>query len=232
MRRYFDEYRGLRETTGHVEPAPALHTSRAQVRADARHMRASRLSGPQAPARGRLRSLRHHAGRAVFAALGLARRPAAARVCGGACRSRGATARPRRSAAARATIPYACGAAATSPSPPRRLPLRRPSTTSARSLHFAWIVPPVPARQRRPHDALHDRARARARGSLVLDLDPRPRGPDARPRGRRPPGADRALRAAARRCVQRLRGLARRGRRVRHRLADRLSAVDAARTAS
>ena len=55
-----------------------------------------------------------------------------------------------------------------------------------------------------------------------------PEGRMRRPRGRRPPGADRALRAAARRGVQRLRRLARRGRRVRDRLADRVPAVDAA----
>ncbi len=41
MRRYFDEYRGLRETTGHVEPLPLLGTARhvaSQVAGDSRWM--------------------------------------------------------------------------------------------------------------------------------------------------------------------------------------------------
>jgi glycosyltransferase involved in cell wall biosynthesis len=72
MRRYFDEYRGLRETAGHVEPrslARVAPTVRAQVRRDLDYMR--RRGDARGP---RLvwgaRSARHHAGRALFAALG------------------------------------------------------------------------------------------------------------------------------------------------------------------
>ena len=71
-RRYFDEYRGLRRSTGHVEPAPALDTLRAvrgQGAGDRRWMRERGW-----PARRRAlwtgRATVHHAGRRVFAALG------------------------------------------------------------------------------------------------------------------------------------------------------------------
>jgi glycosyltransferase involved in cell wall biosynthesis len=72
MRRYFDEYRGLRETVGHVEPVGFRRTAqlvRGQVRGDLDYMRASgwgraRRTGWAA------RSARHHAGRALFSALG------------------------------------------------------------------------------------------------------------------------------------------------------------------
>jgi len=72
MRRYFDEYRGLRETIGHVEPlhpGRAARTVRAQVAGDLRHMRAGGAGGP-ALAAGAVRSARHHAGRAIASALG------------------------------------------------------------------------------------------------------------------------------------------------------------------
>ncbi len=72
MRRYFDEYRGLRESTGHVEPF--------QARASARHVLESVLAdrdwmaaqGIDAPERLRwtTRSLVHHTGRKVFSAIG------------------------------------------------------------------------------------------------------------------------------------------------------------------
>jgi O-antigen biosynthesis protein len=72
MRRYFDEYRGLRSSIGHVEPiAPraTLGDVRALVRADRCWM------GEHGYPRGErtlwtARSLRHHAGRKVFSALG------------------------------------------------------------------------------------------------------------------------------------------------------------------
>ena len=72
MRRYFDEYRGLRETIGHVEPfAPrsALHDVRALVAHDRRYMREQELSSAQV-ARWTARSAVHHAGRKAFSALG------------------------------------------------------------------------------------------------------------------------------------------------------------------
>jgi glycosyltransferase involved in cell wall biosynthesis/GT2 family glycosyltransferase len=67
-RRYFDEYRGLRETTGHVEPLQPKHGARELVR-DARWMREQGM-----PARTRARWLpraaAHQAGRRVGSALG------------------------------------------------------------------------------------------------------------------------------------------------------------------
>jgi len=72
MRRYFDEYRGLRATTGHVEafhPLGALRTVRAETAADLRWMRAQgRPAGERA--RWAARAPVHHGGRRVFSALG------------------------------------------------------------------------------------------------------------------------------------------------------------------
>lgn len=71
-RRYFDEYRGLRETVGHVEsaaPLAGLRTVRNEVAADRAWMREQGM-----PAGQRLawtgRAVRHHANRRVFSALG------------------------------------------------------------------------------------------------------------------------------------------------------------------
>jgi O-antigen biosynthesis protein len=72
MQRYFDEYRGLRASIGHIERfalRPALGDVRALVGGDLRWMREAGY-----PAGERLRwtarSLRHHSGRKVFSALG------------------------------------------------------------------------------------------------------------------------------------------------------------------
>ncbi len=72
MRRYFDEYRGLHESTGHVEPFGVLATARqvrAEVAGDRRWAAEQGLSDTQ---RTRLtaRSAVHHGGRRVFSALG------------------------------------------------------------------------------------------------------------------------------------------------------------------
>jgi O-antigen biosynthesis protein len=72
MRRYFDEYRGLRETIGHVEPISArglAGTVRRQVAGDRAWMR-ERGWSPSRRARWTVRSAAHHAGRGVFSALG------------------------------------------------------------------------------------------------------------------------------------------------------------------
>ncbi len=72
MRRYFDEYRGLRETTGHVERFGALATVRyvrGAVVADRRFMAKQGLGGAER-ARWSARAIGHHAGRRVFSALG------------------------------------------------------------------------------------------------------------------------------------------------------------------
>jgi O-antigen biosynthesis protein len=72
MRRYFDEYRGLRESTGHVEPfrvvATARHVSRA-IAGDRRWAAEQGLSAAE-QARWTARSAVHHGGRRVFSALG------------------------------------------------------------------------------------------------------------------------------------------------------------------
>ncbi|MGA2453506.1 MAG: glycosyltransferase [Solirubrobacteraceae bacterium] len=72
MRRYFDEYRGLRESTGHVEPFAPSATARhvlSQVSADRRWMAERGIAGG-ARARWTARSLVHHSGRRVFSAIG------------------------------------------------------------------------------------------------------------------------------------------------------------------
>jgi glycosyltransferase involved in cell wall biosynthesis len=72
MRRYFDEYRGLRESTGHIEPFGVLATVghvRRQVAAD-RHWMAGRGVGRLQSARWSGRAAVHHGGRRVFSALG------------------------------------------------------------------------------------------------------------------------------------------------------------------
>jgi glycosyltransferase involved in cell wall biosynthesis len=72
MRRYFDEYRGLRETQGHVEPfhpiAATRHVGR-EVAADRRWMAEQGIGGG-ARARWTARAISHHGGRRVFSALG------------------------------------------------------------------------------------------------------------------------------------------------------------------
>jgi glycosyltransferase involved in cell wall biosynthesis len=67
-RRYFDEYRGLREATGHVEPLLPKHAARELVR-DARWMREQGMS-PGSQARWLPRAAAHQAGRRVGSALG------------------------------------------------------------------------------------------------------------------------------------------------------------------
>jgi len=72
MRRYFDEYRGLRATTGHVEafhPLDALRTVRAETAADLRWL-AERDAPAGERARWAVRATVHHGGRRVFSALG------------------------------------------------------------------------------------------------------------------------------------------------------------------
>ncbi len=72
MRRYFDEYRGLRETLGHVERFRPLEVARwtgSQAAADLRWMASEQLPLGER-ARWAARSTVHHGGRRVFSALG------------------------------------------------------------------------------------------------------------------------------------------------------------------
>ena len=68
MKRYFDEYRGLREASGHVEPLRPLDAARELAR-DARWLRAQGLP-PEQRVRWLARSAVHHSGRRVASALG------------------------------------------------------------------------------------------------------------------------------------------------------------------
>jgi glycosyltransferase involved in cell wall biosynthesis/GT2 family glycosyltransferase len=72
MRRYFDEYRGLRESVGHVEPF-GLRSSivgvRASLNADRRWMQAQQIR-PAEQAAWTARGVLHHGGRRLFSALG------------------------------------------------------------------------------------------------------------------------------------------------------------------
>jgi O-antigen biosynthesis protein len=72
MRRYFDEYRGLHETTGHVEPFALGASTRYVAHAVAadRHWMAERGMSPTQQARWTARSAVHHGGRRAFSALG------------------------------------------------------------------------------------------------------------------------------------------------------------------
>jgi glycosyltransferase involved in cell wall biosynthesis/GT2 family glycosyltransferase len=72
MRRYFDEYRGLRESVGHVEPFGLRSTIagvRTSLTADRRWMQAQRMA-PSEQAAWTARAALHHGGRRVFSALG------------------------------------------------------------------------------------------------------------------------------------------------------------------
>jgi O-antigen biosynthesis protein len=72
MRRYFDEYRGLHESTGHVEPfapAGAVRQVAGAVAADRRWMAERDLDAMQ-KARWTARATIHHGGRRIFSALG------------------------------------------------------------------------------------------------------------------------------------------------------------------
>jgi glycosyltransferase involved in cell wall biosynthesis len=72
MRRYFDEYRGLREATGHVEPFALAQTARhvrREVAADRRWMAEHGIAGAER-ARWSAVAVGHHAGRRVFSAAG------------------------------------------------------------------------------------------------------------------------------------------------------------------
>lgn len=72
MRRYFDEYRGLRATQGHVEafhPLDALRGVRSATAADVRWMAEQGLPAGER-ARWAARATVHHGGRRVFSALG------------------------------------------------------------------------------------------------------------------------------------------------------------------
>jgi glycosyltransferase involved in cell wall biosynthesis len=72
MRRYFDEYRGLRQSAGHIEPfgmRSSLAGVRRSVAADRRWMTAHQMTGAERAA-WTARAMLHHGGRRVFSAIG------------------------------------------------------------------------------------------------------------------------------------------------------------------
>jgi glycosyltransferase involved in cell wall biosynthesis len=72
MKRYFDEYRGLREASGHIEPFNPLTAARnvgVQVKRDAAWMR-ERGWAPGRRARWSARAAAHHGGRSLMSTLG------------------------------------------------------------------------------------------------------------------------------------------------------------------
>ena len=212
MRRYFDEYRGLRETIGHVEPlAPALRAARHPRRrwpptgascASQGDRAERRAAGPRA-------SVVHHGGRKVFAALGSRAERAAAAACSARCRSRVAPARrpgPRRSSAggaAAAAPPYDVDRRVRSATGPAPLLAAYPGMADRERLHIAFVVPPFNVGSRRPlHRSSRSSQRLERHGPHVLDLGARPvrRQPHAsgrRSAARRSPSTSRPSR---RRC--------------------------------
>ena len=152
-RRYFDEYRGLRETTGHVEPLRPKH---AAARAGARRALDAR-AGHGRRARGRAgcrASAAHHAGRRVRLRARLARRAAARPACSARSRSR-ARRRPARAAAAEGDAAQrasarrtrrSCASAAEGPAP---LEEPVPGMADRTPLHIAVRDPAVRHGQRR-----------------------------------------------------------------------------------
>ena len=147
MRRYFDEYRGLKDTVGHVQPIHPARLARdaaGQVGRDLRFMRGAGWSRGRRLGWG-LRSARHHAGRAVASGLGSRHERIP-----GVVRSRlslegragpRSDERPSQQVRARERVPfvdvrphYMAQAA----------PLAAPSPHDAEKplLHFAWVIPP------------------------------------------------------------------------------------------
>jgi glycosyltransferase involved in cell wall biosynthesis len=145
MRRYFDEYRGLYEVIGHVEelgPRKLLGTTRAQVRGDVAYMRDAGWSGGRRAA-WTLRSARHHAGRAVFSALG----SRADRLPGGLQKALSLEGHDGSTGEQALTRPVPASPRAHSRyireySRAGQAPLATPSPDVDRALHIAWIVPP------------------------------------------------------------------------------------------
>jgi O-antigen biosynthesis protein len=144
MRRYFDEYRGLRETVDYVEPiAPrsTLRGIRGLVAADREYMRAQGVNGAER-ARWTARSVLHHGGRKAFSVLGsrAGSLPAALQRALSLERRepRATVLEPR--AATRPRHHYA-GVARVLREGPAALLAPYPGMADRERLHLAWIVP-------------------------------------------------------------------------------------------
>jgi O-antigen biosynthesis protein len=148
MRRYFDEYRGLRETIGHVEPISArglAGTVRRQVGGDRRWMREQGW-GAGERARWTARSIAHHAGRGVFSALGSRAERLPVRVergisLEGRAAERSRTSRGVEVPAARSE-PIWSAIAELSRRGPAALVEPAPGSSERERLHVAVVIPP------------------------------------------------------------------------------------------
>jgi glycosyltransferase involved in cell wall biosynthesis len=146
MQRYFDEYRGLRDTLGHVEPLSAGHVRRLVargVRGDLSYMRSAGY-GRTSRLKWGVRSARHHGGRAVFSAVGsrAERVPKSARrLLSLEGREEAAEEGARRLVRAAKTTAYGFVSGQSRGEPSALLP---PSPHDAEKplLHLAWIIPP------------------------------------------------------------------------------------------
>ena len=196
MRRYFDEYRGLREASGHVEPLRPARRPLARWHGDDRAGCASRGMSPASGRAGpRARS-------STTAAAGWPRRSArVAERCRRALErrlsleGRGAQRREPSRPAARAAAP--CGPQPSGFEDVARLSRDGPAPLAApvpgmseRPTARGGGDPALPARQRRPQHDLHAHGAARGAGPHVLDLALRPPRPHVR-LGRGDPQADR-----------------------------------------
>ena len=167
MRRYFDEYRGLRESAGHVEPLPnraSIREVRDAVAGDLAWMR-ERGRPRSERARWAVRSFAHHAGRRASSALGsrAARLPARVeRAISLEGTTQGAGTPPHEGVAERAAAPADEGIAVPrgveissgggytpfdeirllSRNGPAELAEPLPGIADRRRLHLAVIVPP------------------------------------------------------------------------------------------
>ena len=236
MRRYFDEYRGPardHRPRRAGSPARGRRARRAPgARRTSRYMRGSGLAAGAATRMGTGARCATTPGARCSPRSGsrAERLPAALRRrlslegTSGARRTRRPASRGRSRSPYEYVRPHFTGAAGARWRPPS--PRRR----TREPLHFAWVIPPF-RRGSGGHMTLFTIAqRARARGHSCSIWVARPDGRMHRRRAAgRPARADEHFAPLQRGRLQRLRGLARRGRRVRDRLADRLSALDARR---
>ena len=235
MRRYFDEYRGLRETIGHVEAIGARSTLRARARARSRGDRAldGRARLRRAAQRARLDGALGRPPRRPARVLGarLARRAAAAAPRSARCRSRAAAtapAGPRGAAAvARRSRPRWPASSTTRSSTSRATAPRRcsspcPGRAERERLHVAIVIPPFGVGSGGHDIDLPDRARGSSACGHTVSIwvhDPLGLHAPSRPAVLRAHDP-RAVRAARGARLQGLRRLVRRRRRRRDRLAD------------
>jgi GT2 family glycosyltransferase/glycosyltransferase involved in cell wall biosynthesis len=180
MKRYFDEYRGLRETSGHIESLRPLDAVREVVR-DGRWMRRQGLPAAQR-ARWLARSAVHHSGRRVASALGSRAEQLPAAVQRRASLE-GTVPGPDPPAVSGAAVPAMPGAGPYEEilrlSREGPAPLRAPVAGSAdsASLHLAIVIPPF-TRGSGGHNTIFtlvDRLEAMGHSCTIWIYDPRGR---------------------------------------------------------